>query len=169
LALIAGLAPCETGQVSIGGKPVGSAVQGQIAWIGQKPHVFAGSITRNVTLGRPDMSTKAAADALEAARLGSLASAYARRPLGDGGAGLSGGEALRLAIARAAGNPDASIILADEPTAHLDAETADEITESLLVLARGKTLVIATHDPRLSARMMRTIRIDADAAREAAE
>ena len=44
--------------------------------------------------------------------------------VGEGGLGLSGGEALRLALARVAANHDAGIILADEPTAHLDAETA---------------------------------------------
>jgi thiol reductant ABC exporter CydD subunit len=169
LALIAGLAPCDGGRITIGGQPAGPAAQARIAWIGQKPHIFAGTITRNVTLGRPNISPQAAADALEAARLGSLASSYARRPLGDGGAGLSGGEALRLAIARAAGKPDALIVLADEPTAHLDTETANEITDALLALAKGKTMVVATHDPRLAARMNRTILIDADAAREAAE
>ncbi len=62
---------------------------------------------------------------------------------------MSGGEALRLAIARAACSPDIRIILADEPTGHLDAATAAEITENLIALAKGKTLVIATHDPRL--------------------
>lgn len=83
--------------------------------------------------------------------------------------GLSGGEALRLAIARAACNRDACIVLADEPTAHLDAETSSEITEGLLALARGRTLVVATHDPRLAARMDRTIVLDPETAREAAE
>ncbi len=169
LALAAGLAPCENGRISIGGQPAGPASQGAIAWIGQKPHIFAATIVQNVSLGRPDVSPQIAHDALDAASLGRLAAAYRSRPLGDGGAGLSGGEALRLAIARAACNPDARIILADEPTAHLDAETADEITDALLVLAKGRTLLVATHDPRLAARMSRTIPMHAEPAREAAE
>ena len=71
--------------------------------------------------------------------------------------------------ARAACNPDIRIILADEPTAHLDAATAADITESLIHLAKGKTLVVATHDPRLAARMQRVIAIGAETLREAAE
>jgi len=169
LALAAGLAPCESGRVVIGGQPAGQSSRTHIAWIGQKPHIFAGSITRNVTLGRPQVSAQQAAAALDAAQLGRLASAYRKRPLGDGGAGLSGGEALRLAIARAAVAPETLIVLADEPTAHLDSATADDITESLLALAKGKTLLVATHDPRLAARMGRTIHLDPEPAREAAE
>jgi ATP-binding cassette subfamily C protein CydD len=169
LALAAGLAPCESGRVEIGGQPAGEASRARIAWIGQKPHIFAGSITRNVTLGRPQVSAQQAAAALDAAHLGRLANAYRNRPLGDGGAGLSGGEALRLAIARAAVNPETLIVLADEPTAHLDSATADDITESLLALAKGKTLLVATHDPRLAARMGRTIHLCQEPAREAAE
>ncbi len=169
LALAAGLAPCESGRVEIGGQPAGQSSRTRIAWIGQKPHIFAGSITRNVTLGRPQVSAQQAAAALDAAQLGRLASAYRNRPLGDGGAGLSGGEALRLAIARAAVDPETLIVLADEPTAHLDSATADDITESLLALAKGKTLLVATHDPRLAARMGRTIHLNPEPAREAAE
>jgi ATP-binding cassette subfamily C protein CydD len=141
-----------------------------MAWIGQRPHIFAGTIAGNITLGRPGIPRGDVADALDAARLGKVAAAYGNRPLGEGGIGLSGGEALRLAIARAACNPYLRIILADEPTAHLDAETAAEITESLLSLARGRTLIVATHDPLLAARMHRATRIDADIVmREAAE
>ncbi len=169
LALAAGLAPCQSGRVEIGGQPAGRASRMRIAWIGQKPHIFAGAITRNVSLGRPQVSTQQAEAALDAAQLGRLKSAYRKRTLGDGGAGLSGGEALRLAMARAAVGPDTLIILADEPTAHLDRETADDITERLLELAKGKTLLVATHDPRLAARIGRTIHLNPEPAREAAE
>ena len=169
LALIAGHAACDTGSVTIDGQPTDSAMQARIAWVGQKPHIFAGTIAGNISLGRPDVSPQAVTEALDLAKLGRFASLHARRPLGDGGLGVSGGEALRLAIARAACNPDAEIVLADEPTAHLDAETASDITESLIALAKGRTLVVATHDPRLAARMDRTIMLDPEAAREAAE
>jgi len=169
LALIAGQAACETGSVTIDERPANPRLQSKIAWVGQKPHIFAGTIAGNVLLGRPALSRQDAASALDLAKLGRLARHHGQRPLGDGGAGLSGGEALRLAIARAAANRDACIVLADEPTAHLDAETASDITESLLVLAKGRTLVVATHDPRLAARMDRTILLGSELAREAAE
>ncbi len=166
LSLIAGLAPCGEGKVLIGGA---TARRGGMAWIGQKPHIFAGTISGNIALGRPGMTRDKVADALELARLAGVARAYGHRPLGEGGIGLSGGEALRLAIARAACDPDIRIILADEPTAHLDAETAAEITASLLALAEDRTLIVATHDPLLAARMQRTIRLDSETLREAAE
>ncbi|MGO6824598.1 thiol reductant ABC exporter subunit CydD [Rhizobium ruizarguesonis] len=174
LSLISGLAPCTAGRIVIGGielaDDTATALRGNMAWIGQRPHIFAGTIAGNITLGRPGIPRGDVADALDAARLGKVAAAYGNRPLGEGGIGLSGGEALRLAIARAACNPYLRIILADEPTAHLDAATAAEVTDSLLSLARGRTLIVATHDPLLAARMHRAMRIDADIVmREAAE
>ncbi|ARM90735.1 cysteine ABC transporter ATP-binding/permease protein CydD (plasmid) [Rhizobium sp. CIAT894] len=174
LSLVAGLAPCSEGRIIIGGTELeddtAAAVRGGMAWIGQKPHIFAGTIAGNIALGRPGISRSDLAGALDAASLGRVADAYGNRSLGESGIGLSGGEALRLAIARAACNPDLQIILADEPTAHLDAATAAEVTESLLSLARGRTLIVATHDPLLAARMHRSLRVDADSImREAAE
>ncbi len=174
LSLISGLAPCTAGRIVIGGielaDDTATALRGNMAWIGQRPHIFAGTIAGNITLGRPGIPRGDVADALDAARLGKVAAAYGNRPLGEGGIGLSGGEALRVAIARAACNPYLRIILADEPTAHLDAATATEVTDSLLSLARGRTLIVVTHDPLLAARMHRAMRIDADIVmREAAE
>ncbi|MDC9812299.1 thiol reductant ABC exporter subunit CydD [Rhizobium binxianense] len=174
LSLIAGLAPCTDGRIIIGGVELtdetAANLRGGMAWIGQKPHIFAGTIAGNIALGRPGVLRGDVADALAAASLEKVADAYGPQPLGESGVGLSGGEVLRLAIARAACNPHLKIILADEPTAHLDAATAADVTQSLLALARGRTLVVATHDPLLAARMHRAIRIDADLAmREAAE
>ncbi|MBZ9791155.1 thiol reductant ABC exporter subunit CydD [Rhizobium sp. 3T7] len=169
LALIAGHATCQTGSVTIDEQPANPTLHAKVAWVGQKPHMFAGTIAGNISLGRPDVSTRAVTEALDLAKLSRFARNHARRPLGDGGMGVSGGEALRLAIARAACNREACIVLADEPTAHLDADTASEITESLLALAKGRTLVVATHDPRLAARMDRTVVFDPETAREAAE
>ena len=70
--------------------------------------------------------------------------------------GLSGGEARRLTLARAL-NVRPDVILADEPTADLDATTAAQVTEGLL--AQKATLIVATHDAALAARMDRVIRI----------
>jgi ABC-type multidrug transport system fused ATPase/permease subunit len=170
LALIAGLAPCESGRITF---PSAESLSARPRKVGSP-----GSARSRISLPAASPGTSrsagrtclrgAAADALEAARLGSLASAYASRPLGDGGAGLSGGEALRLAIARAAGNPDA-----DHPGRRADRASGcrdgRRDHREPAGAGKGKTLVVATHDPRLAARMMRTIRIDADAAREAAE
>ncbi|MDF1874009.1 ATP-binding cassette domain-containing protein, partial [Vannielia sp.] len=79
--------------------------------------------------------------------------------LGETGGGLSGGEARRLTLARAIyATPD--VILADEPTADLDAATAKAVTAGLMAqVAHGATLVISTHDAALAAQMDRVIQI----------
>lgn len=159
LALLAGLAEPDAGMILIDGAPAPAAARrAGIAWLGQTPAIFTGSLARNVTLGRPGIGPEAVAEALRFARLDQVAAARGAAPIGEDGLGLSGGEALRLAIARAAATPEARLILADEPTAHLDRETADEITDMLLAFARGgRTLIVATHDPRLAARLGRVV------------
>ncbi|MFO1105720.1 MAG: thiol reductant ABC exporter subunit CydD [Amaricoccus sp.] len=160
LALLAGLAEPDGGRLLIDGVALPAAARrAGIAWLGQSPAIFTGSLARNVTLGRPGIDREAVAEALRFARLDAVAAARGGAPIGEDGLGLSGGEALRLAIARAAVTPEARLILADEPTAHLDTGTADEITDLLLALGRGRTLIVATHDPRLAARLGRTIPI----------
>jgi ATP-binding cassette subfamily C protein CydD len=81
--------------------------------------------------------------------------------LGEGGTGLSGGEAARLALARIAASSHAGLLLVDEPTAHLDTETAVRVADALIELARGRTLIAVTHDPVFAARMDRVIRLEA--------
>ena len=55
--------------------------------------------------------------------------------------------------------PPAGVLLVDEPTAHLDPATAAQVTQALLQLAEGRTLVVATHDPLLAARMDRVVHL----------
>ncbi|MGO4438745.1 thiol reductant ABC exporter subunit CydD [Rhizobium sp. RAF56] len=161
LSLIAGLAPHEAGAIMVGGRRLdaGTAfdLRGRMAWVGQQPHIFAGTIKGNIKLGRPDVSDRAVAEAISRLHLDKVADSTSA--VGEAGLGLSGGEALRLALARIAADEKADIILADEPTAHLDADTAAAITDALLSLAEGRTLVVATHDPLLAARMHRIIRL----------
>ncbi|MGA2382858.1 MAG: ABC transporter ATP-binding protein [Gemmatimonadales bacterium] len=73
---------------------------------------------------------------------------------------LSGGEQQRVAIARAFANRP-SLLLADEPTGNLDADTGARIIELLVELNResGTTIVLATHDAQLAARAKRTLRL----------
>ncbi|MRG58206.1 thiol reductant ABC exporter subunit CydD [Phyllobacterium sp. SYP-B3895] len=172
LALIAGLAPLENGRIIIGGEHLTSATADQLRnrmiWIGQRPHIFAGSLCENIALGRPDVDRARTNGALALAALEHVAKAHGNLQLGEGGSGLSGGEILRLALARAAAGSGKNLILADEPTAHLDTITACEITEGLLEIARGKTLIVATHDPILAARMDRIVRLSPQIAQEAA-
>ena len=172
LALVAGLAAPQRGTIRIGGEPLdgrtAARLRARMAWVGQVPYIAAGTIAGNVAFGRPGIGRAEIAKALAVARLDGLAAARGAAPVGEGGAGLSGGEALRLAIARAAATPDAGLVLADEPTAHLDRETAGAVTESLLEAARARTLIVATHDPVLAARMDRIVTLPGDGEAEAA-
>ena len=166
LALLAGLARPDAGVVRIGGVELddanADALRARMAWVGQQPHVFAGSLGSNVALGRREVSDDDVAAALAIAAFPEGKRGLLKRPLGEGGLGLSGGEALRLAIARAAASDDCGLVLADEPTAHLDTETADAVMQGLLGLAaRGATLIVATHDERLISRMDRVVAIAA--------
>ena len=67
---------------------------------------------------------------------------------------LKGFSAPRVALA-----PQAGLLLVDEPTAHLDSDTAERVVQALLQLAQGKTLIVATHDPVLAARLGRVVQI----------
>jgi ATP-binding cassette subfamily C protein CydD len=169
LSLLAGLLPASGGDIRIGGVRLNDStvntLRQRMAWMGQRPHVFAASVSQNVTLGRAGASGSPAqvTQALHLADLASVAQAQPAVMLSDGGQGLSGGEAVRLALARVALHPHADVLLVDEPTAHLDSETAARVTDALLALAKGKTMLVATHDPVLAGRLQRTVHVDAQA------
>lgn len=78
-----------------------------MAWIGQRPHIFAGTLADNVALGRPGLDRATVDVALHAAGLAEVAAGRGTAPIGEGGSGLSGGEASRLALARVAAAPEA--------------------------------------------------------------
>ena len=165
LAMIAGLLRADAGAVEVAGLPLDDTTadgwRARLAWVGQRPHFLHGSLRRNLTLDRPGISPAEIAGAL---RLASAEAVVARLPQGDGtmlgeaGQGVSGGEGQRLAVARAALR-GADIILADEPTAHLDVETAEVVANGLFRLAEGRTLILATHDEALAARCGRILRL----------
>ena len=169
LSLLAGLLPASGGEIRIGGVRLTDStvntLRQRMAWMGQRPHVFAASVSQNVTLGRSGAGGSPAqvTQALHLADLAGVAQAQPAVMLSDGGQGLSGGEAVRLALARVALHPHADLLLVDEPTAHLDSETAARVTDALLALAQGKTMLVATHDPVLAGRLQRTVHVDAPA------
>ncbi|RKQ72843.1 thiol reductant ABC exporter subunit CydD [Oceanibaculum indicum] len=165
LALIAGLLRADAGSVEVAGQALTDETadgwRTRLAWVGQRPYFLHGSLRRNLTLGHPDRSPVEIADALHLASAGAVVARLPRGDatlLGEAGQGISGGEGQRLAVARAALR-GADIILADEPTAHLDAETAEAVVEGLFRLAEGRTLIIATHDEALAARCDRIVRL----------
>ncbi len=131
------------------------------AWLAQRPRLFHGSLEANVRLGAPDAPPEEVAAALDAAGVTAFASALPEglaTVIGERGHGLSGGEAQRVALARAllSAKP---IILLDEPTAALDADTAAAFLTALRAAAAGRTVIIATHDAACAAAADHVVRL----------
>ncbi len=132
------------------------------AWMDQRPLVIQGTIADNLRLADTQASDVAMRAALEQAGLAGLLSRLPEgldTPVGERGAGLSGGQTQRLALARVFLS-DASLVLLDEPTASLDEASEAEVAASLVRLVEeGRTLVIATHHPALIAMAHRVVHI----------
>jgi ATP-binding cassette, subfamily C, bacterial CydCD len=165
ISVILGLRIPDAGSVSLGG--VDLAVldlddwRSHIAWVPQRPHLFARSVAENVRLGRPDASDAAVAAALDAAGLTEVVHRLpygADTQLGQGGAGLSAGERQRVSLARAFVR-DAPLLLLEEPTASLDGETEAEVLAAVQRLIVGRTAVIVAHRPALVALADRVVEL----------
>ncbi|MFF3084954.1 thiol reductant ABC exporter subunit CydD [Streptomyces nojiriensis] len=125
----------------------------QIAWVPQRPHLFAGTIAENVRLARGGASDADVAEALKDAGAWEFVSVLprgVRTPLGEGGVGLSAGQRQRLALARAF-LADRPVLLLDEPTAALDGETEAGIVDAVRRLSAGRTVLLVVHRPALLA------------------
>ncbi|AIJ67124.1 thiol reductant ABC exporter subunit CydC [Brucella suis] len=113
----------------------------------QRTELFQDSLRNNLLLAKPDATDAELIDALQAAGLGEFmrnAPAGLDTALGEGGMGLSGGQARRLALARLF-LTDAPLWELDEPTEGLDHATAEDVLARLSEKAAGRTLLIATH------------------------
>jgi thiol reductant ABC exporter CydD subunit len=163
LSVLLGLRRPSAGQIRIDGKVLeGRALADAIAWAGQGVRILSASLRENLVLGRPD-APKAALDAAIGAS--QLAPVIAKLPdgletqVGEGARGLSGGEARRVALARALVR-DAPVVLLDEPTANLDRESEEAVLAALKVLAEGRTVIVATHAPAVMAMADRVVRLE---------
>jgi ATP-binding cassette subfamily C protein CydCD len=157
LAVLLGLAPPWTGSVTIGGVSLADldpdAWRAEVAWVPQRPHLFARSIAANIRLGRPDATDDAVRAAMDDAGLGPVVARFPEREhtlLGHDGAGLSAGECQRIALARAFLR-DSPLLLLDEPTANLDGQTEEGVLGAVRRLMVGRTVVIVAHRPSLLA------------------
>ena len=141
----------DEGAVTIGGVPLralrGETVRGLCSVVAQHTHLFNASVRDNLLLARPGASDDALFAALRDAHLAdtiaSLPAGLATQ-VGENGARFSGGEARRLAIARAL-LKDAPILLLDEPTEGLDAVSERAVLDGLRTLMRGRTTILITH------------------------
>lgn len=149
--------PEEGGSVRVGGADLATLDleewRARIAWVPQRPHLFAGTVAENVRLARPDASDEAVRDALRDAGADGFVAGLPQgldTLLGEDGAGLSAGQRQRLALARAF-LADRPLLLLDEPTAALDGETEAGVVEAVRRLAAGRTVLLVVHRPALLA------------------
>ena len=118
-----------------------------IAWVPQKPYLFHDTLAANIRLGKPASTTEEMIEAARAAHLHEFIETLPEQyetVIGEGGARLSGGQAQRLALARAF-LKDAPVLILDEPTSSLDPETESLLEESARRLMQGRTIITIAH------------------------
>ncbi|MEU3507552.1 thiol reductant ABC exporter subunit CydD [Streptomyces longwoodensis] len=153
------------GRVCVGGTDLADLDLAQwharVAWVPQRPHLYAGTIAENVRLARPDADDTAVRRALADAGALEFVDALPDGPatvLGEDGAGLSAGQRQRLALARVF-LADRPVLLLDEPTAALDGGTEAEVVTAVRRLAAGRTVLLVVHRPALLEVADRVVRL----------
>ena len=119
----------------------------QIAWVPQRPYLFAGTVAANIALGDPDAAPDAIARAAHLAGAEAFIASLPRgfdTVLAERALALSAGQRQRIALARAFLR-DAPLVLLDEPAAHLDAATASEIMVTIETLMADRTVLLVSH------------------------
>nr|WP_232328277.1 thiol reductant ABC exporter subunit CydD [Kibdelosporangium sp. MJ126-NF4]CTQ97124.1 Transport ATP-binding protein CydD [Kibdelosporangium sp. MJ126-NF4] len=164
-AVLLGFVEPESGRVLVGGQDLATvsvdAWREQIAWVPQRPYLFAASVADNIRLGRPGASTDQVRQAAHAAAADDF---ITRLPdgydtvLGENGTGLSMGQRQRIAIARAFLR-DAPILLLDEATAHLDPDSEAAVVAASARLMAGRTALVVAHRPALLDHVDRVVTI----------
>ncbi|MER5615770.1 thiol reductant ABC exporter subunit CydD [Streptomyces sp. NPDC002215] len=166
LDVVLGFTAPDEGRVRIGGADLATLSperwRERIAWVPQRPHLFAGTIAENVRLARPDADDRAVTAALRDAGAYDFVAELpdgAQTLIGEDGTGLSAGQRQRLALARAF-LADRPLLLLDEPTASLDGETEAGIVEAVRRLAVGRTVLLVVHRPALLPVADRVVTLD---------
>lgn len=153
------------GSIRLDGRPLEnwepSELRGRTYLLPQKPAMLYASLAENMALSRTGAARAEIERVAELARVSAFAATLPSgldTLVGEGGAGLSGGQVQRVALARVFLR-NAGLILLDEPTAHLDPETELELVAALRDYGRGRTMIVATHSLAVASRMDRAWRI----------
>ncbi|MEX5412613.1 heme ABC transporter ATP-binding protein/permease CydC [Atlantibacter hermannii] len=139
----------QSGEITLAGRPLAQysedALRASMSVVPQRVHLFSATLRDNLLLAAPQASDTTLADTLRQVGLDKLLEDSGLNSwLGEGGRQLSGGELRRLAIARALLH-DAPMMLLDEPTEGLDAETEQQILALLDKVTANKTVLMITH------------------------
>jgi ATP-binding cassette subfamily C protein CydD len=160
LRLVAGLTTPQQGDVTLVDPATGQASgprPGVAGWVGQSTVLVPGTLADNIAIADPAAAPESIAGAAWEAGLDPVLGLDTT--LGEGGWGVSAGQARRVALARALLR-DAPLWLLDEPTAHLDRQTERELLDTMLAVAAGRTVLVATHSAELIRRADVVLRLD---------
>ncbi|MFT4200317.1 thiol reductant ABC exporter subunit CydD [Gordonia sp. (in: high G+C Gram-positive bacteria)] len=153
LGALLGLVQLDEGAIVIGDTVLSraqcAACQPQIGWLPQHPAIVPGTVAENLALYGPldpaALSAAAAATGWDRVAAEQFGTDLHATVLGEGGTGLSAGQRQRLALTRTLAR-DVPVLVLDEPTAHLDAESRDRVVAAVAARARaGATVIVAAH------------------------
>ncbi|MFG1966466.1 thiol reductant ABC exporter subunit CydD [Nonomuraea sp. NPDC049028] len=166
LHLILGFVQPSEGRVLVDGTDLREldldAWRDRLAFVPQRPHLFATSVAGNIRLGAPSASLEQVRQAAAAAYADDFIQALPDgydTAVGERGANLSAGQRQRVALARAFCRPDTSVLLLDEPTARLDGRSEAAVVTATGDLARDRTAIIVAHRPAMIDLADRVVRI----------
>ncbi|WP_181019453.1 thiol reductant ABC exporter subunit CydD [Nonomuraea typhae] len=160
LHLVLGFVTPSSGRVLVDGREPSPGAE--LAFVPQRPHLFAASVAENIRLGAPGAPLAEVRRAAAAAHAGDFIEALPEgydTQVGERGANFSAGQRQRIALARAFCRPGATVLLLDEPTARLDGRSEAAVVAATAALAEGRTAVIVAHRPAMIELADRVIRI----------
>lgn len=161
MKLLAGLYSAQRGIIEVHGACTPKDIRKNVAMVMQNAMLFPASIRENITCGHP-MSDEKIWQACEAAQLTGWISLLPDKLdtfVGERGGKVSGGQAQRIAIARAIAK-DAPVVLLDEATSALDDDTCNAVLSALKRLTKGKTVVSVSHRPEALTGCSRILRLE---------
>ncbi|MGD6975223.1 thiol reductant ABC exporter subunit CydD [Bacillus altitudinis] len=149
--VLGGFVEPSAGEIILNGKPLAhlqlAAWQKEVVYMPQHPYLFHMTLRENIRFYEPNATDEDVERAVQEAGLSQLVADLPNgldEVIGEQGRGLSGGQAQRIALARTVLG-QRSIMLLDEPTAHLDIETEYELKKTMLPLFEDKLVFLATH------------------------